>query len=232
MRFSRARTRPLRLESTSAGGNRLTHGTRRKGGFLMKWKGGIAFVLVATVGVVVVTTALARPSESTRASARERVPELRRSASPRRSPGRLRSSARSSSAGRSSRRSSSTRQFKTNFRIVAGRHAALRLALARTVGRRFVSNTSIIGHHRPVDEPGCDLERRAFKVASLAAVSGSATRTDLTTAGKSPDLLPGHPERCPSVADHRELRREHAEGEARGRGRLAGRLFDCPRERG
>ena len=75
------------------------------------------------------------------------------------------------------------RQFKTNFKVVQG-DTQLSASLARTVGRQFVSNKSILGVIGPSTSQAVISSAGLFKVAKLAAVSTSATRTDLTTAGK------------------------------------------------
>ena len=75
------------------------------------------------------------------------------------------------------------RQFKTNFKVVQG-DTQLSASLARTVGRQFVSNKSILGVIGPSTSQAVISSAGLFKVAKLAAVSPSATRTDLTTAGK------------------------------------------------
>jgi branched-chain amino acid transport system substrate-binding protein len=80
------------------------------------------------------------------------------------------------------------RQFKTTFKIVQG-DTQLSAALARTVGRQFVSNKSILGVIGPSTSQAVISSAGLFKTAALAAVSGSATRTDLTTGGKFPTFF-------------------------------------------
>ncbi len=80
------------------------------------------------------------------------------------------------------------RQFKTSFKIVQG-DTQLSASLARTVGRQFVSNSNILGVIGPSTSQAVISSAGLFKTAKLAAVSGSATRTDLTTAGKFPTFF-------------------------------------------
>ena len=120
------------------------------------------------------------------------------------------------------------RQFGSNYKIVQG-DTQLSASLARTVGRRLVSNRAIMGVVGPSTSQAVISSAGLFKVAGLAAVSGSATRTDLTN-GRFTDLPPSRPERRGPVAEHRELRVHDPEGAERGRRRLAGRLLDCPRK--
>jgi branched-chain amino acid transport system substrate-binding protein len=80
------------------------------------------------------------------------------------------------------------RQFNTAYKIVQG-DTQLSAALSRTVGRQFVSNKSIWGVIGPSTSQAVISSAGLFKVAKLAAVSGSATRTDLTTGGKFPTFF-------------------------------------------
>lgn len=80
------------------------------------------------------------------------------------------------------------RQFKTSFKIVQG-DTQLSASLARTVGRQFVSNSNVLGVIGPSTSQAVISSAGLFKTAKLAAVSGSATRTDLTTAGKFPTFF-------------------------------------------
>jgi branched-chain amino acid transport system substrate-binding protein len=80
------------------------------------------------------------------------------------------------------------KQFKTSFKIVQG-DTQLSASLARTVGRQFVSNGNILGVIGPSTSQAVISSAGLFKTAKLAAVSGSATRTDLTTAGKFPTFF-------------------------------------------
>src|SRR5688500_15502697 len=77
------------------------------------------------------------------------------------------------------------RQNKTSFKIVQG-DTQLSASLARTVGRQFVSNPNVLGVIGPSTSQAVISSAGLFKTAKLAGVSGSATRTDLTTAGKFP----------------------------------------------
>jgi branched-chain amino acid transport system substrate-binding protein len=77
------------------------------------------------------------------------------------------------------------RQFRTNYRIVQG-DTQLSASLARTVGRRFVSNGNILGVIGPSTSQAVISSAGLFKTAALAAVSPSATRIDLTTSRKFP----------------------------------------------
>ena len=79
-------------------------------------------------------------------------------------------------------------QNKTSFKIVQG-DTQLSASLARTVGRQFVSNANILGVIGPSTSQAVISSAGLFKTAKLAAVSGSATRTDLTTAGKFPTFF-------------------------------------------
>ena len=80
------------------------------------------------------------------------------------------------------------RQNRTSFKIVQG-DTQLSASLARTVGRQFVSNRNILGVIGPSTSQAVISSAGLFKTARLAAVSGSATRTDLTTAGKFPTFF-------------------------------------------
>jgi branched-chain amino acid transport system substrate-binding protein len=80
------------------------------------------------------------------------------------------------------------KQFKTNFKVVQG-DTQLSASLARTVGRQFVSKKDVMGVIGPSTSQAVISSAGLFKTAKLAAVSGSATRTDLTTAGKFPTFF-------------------------------------------
>jgi branched-chain amino acid transport system substrate-binding protein len=80
------------------------------------------------------------------------------------------------------------KQFKTSFKVVQG-DTQLSASLARTVGRQFVANANILGVIGPSTSQAVISSAGLFKTAKLAAVSGSATRTDLTTAGKFPTFF-------------------------------------------
>ena len=93
------------------------------------------------------------------------------------------------------------RRFKTKFRIVQG-DTQLSASLARTVGRQFVSNRSILGVIGPSTSQAVISSAGLFKNAGLAAVSGSATRTDLTTGRKFPTffrVVPNDSVQAPSI---------------------------------
>ena len=95
------------------------------------------------------------------------------------------------------------RQFKTSFKIVQG-DTQLSASLARTVGRQFVSNRNILGVIGPSTSQAVISSSGLFKTAKLAAVSGSATRTDLTTAGKFPTffrVVPNDFVQAPSIVN-------------------------------
>ena len=94
-------------------------------------------------------------------------------------------------------------QFKTRFKMVQG-DTQLSASLARTVGRQFVSNGSILGVVGPSTSQAVISSAGLFKTAKLAAVSGSATRTDLTTAGKFPTffrVVPNDFVQAPSIVN-------------------------------
>src|SRR5262245_66026839 len=108
----------------------------------MKWKGAIAFGLVATIGVVVATSALARPCEAPRS----RPPSGCRSASfgiaaPLTGPAAFIGQEQLSWTLFAAQQYN--RQFGSGYKIVQG-DTQLSASLARTVGRRFVSNKAIM----------------------------------------------------------------------------------------
>ena len=95
------------------------------------------------------------------------------------------------------------KQNKTTFKIVQG-DTQLSASLARTVGRQFVSNKNILGVIGPSTSQAVISSAGLFKTAALAAVSGSATRTDLTTAGKFPTffrVVPNDFVQAPSIVN-------------------------------
>ena len=95
------------------------------------------------------------------------------------------------------------RQNRTSFKIVQG-DTQLSASLARTVGRQFVSNKNILGVIGPSTSQSVISSAGLFKTAKLAAVSGSATRTDLTTAGKFPTffrVVPNDFVQAPSIVN-------------------------------
>jgi branched-chain amino acid transport system substrate-binding protein len=83
-------------------------------------------------------------------------------------------------------------QFKTSFKIVQA-DTQLSASLARTVGRQLVSNKDVLGVIGPSTSQAVISSAGLFKTAKLAAVSGSATRTDLTTSGKFPTFFRVNP---------------------------------------
>jgi branched-chain amino acid transport system substrate-binding protein len=167
----------------------------------MKLKGGIALGLAAVVGAVLVATALARPSERMVADAASQC----RSASfgiaaPLTGPAAFLGQEQLSWSQFAAR--NYNRQFGSNYKIVQG-DTQLSASLARTVGRRFVSNRSVFGVIGPSTSQAVISSAGLFKTAKLAAVSGSATRTDLTTAGKFPTfyrVVPNDAVQAPSIA--------------------------------
>jgi branched-chain amino acid transport system substrate-binding protein len=95
------------------------------------------------------------------------------------------------------------KQFKTSYKVVQG-DTQLSASLARTVGRQFVSNSNILGVIGPSTSQAVISSAGLFKTASLAAVSGSATRTDLTTGGKFPTffrVVPNDFVQAPSIVN-------------------------------
>ena len=95
------------------------------------------------------------------------------------------------------------KQNKTSFKIVQG-DTQLSASLARTVGRQFVSKKDILGVIGPSTSQAVISSAGLFKTAKLAAVSGSATRTDLTTAGKFPTffrVVPNDFVQAPSIVN-------------------------------
>jgi branched-chain amino acid transport system substrate-binding protein len=79
-------------------------------------------------------------------------------------------------------------QNKTSFKIVQG-DTQLSASLARTVGRQFVSNANILAVVGPSTSQAVISSAGLFKTAKLAAITPSATRTDLTTSGKFPTFF-------------------------------------------
>jgi branched-chain amino acid transport system substrate-binding protein len=92
-------------------------------------------------------------------------------------------------------------QNKTSFKIVQG-DTQLSASLARTVGRQLVSNSNVLGVIGPSTSQAVISSAGLFKPAGLAAVSPSATRTDLT-GGKFPTfyrVVPHDGVQAPSIA--------------------------------
>jgi branched-chain amino acid transport system substrate-binding protein len=79
------------------------------------------------------------------------------------------------------------RQNKTKFTIVQG-DSQLSAALARTVGRQFVSNRNIMAVIGGSTSQSVISSAGLFKNAALASISPSATRVDLTS-GKFPTFF-------------------------------------------
>jgi branched-chain amino acid transport system substrate-binding protein len=166
----------------------------------MKVKGGIALGLAAAVAAVLVTTALARPSEGTLADAASQC----RSASfgiaaPLTGPAAFLGQEQLSWSQFAA--SNYNKQFGSNYKIVQG-DTQLSASLARTVGRRLVSNRAVMGVIGPSTSQAVISSAGLFKAAKLAAVSGSATRTDLT-GGKFPTfyrVVPNDAVQAPSIA--------------------------------
>ncbi len=70
-------------------------------------------------------------------------------------------------------------QNRTSFKLVQG-DTQLSAALARTVARQFAANSSMVGVVGPSTSQAVISGAPLFRRSSLAAVSGSATRVDLT----------------------------------------------------
>ena len=75
--------------------------------------------------------------------------------------------------------SSYNRGFGTRFKVALG-DSQLSASLARTVGRRFVSNRSIMAVIGGSTSQSVISSANLFERVGLASISGSATRTDLT----------------------------------------------------
>ena len=167
----------------------------------MKLKGGIAFVLAVATAAVLVTAASARPSESAAAQA----PSPCRSASfgiaaPLTGPAAFLGQEQLSWALFAV--SNYNRQYGSAYKIVQG-DTQLSASLARTIGRRFVSNRAVMGVIGPSTSQAVISSAGLFKAANLAAVSGSATRTDLTN-GRFPTffrVVPNDAIQSPSIAN-------------------------------
>ena len=144
----------------------------------MKLKGGIAFAVLVLTAFAVTTTALARPAgpASVSAAAQCRSASLG-IAAPLTGPAAFIGQEQLSWAQFAI--ASYNRQYGSNYKLVQG-DTQLSASLARTVARRFVSNRSIMGVIGPSTSQAVISGAALFKSANLAAVSGSATRTDLT----------------------------------------------------
>jgi branched-chain amino acid transport system substrate-binding protein len=94
-------------------------------------------------------------------------------------------------------------QYGTRYKIRQG-DSQLSAALARTVARQFVSNRDIVGVVGGSTSQSVISSGTLFKQAAMAAVSGSATRTDLTS-GKYPTffrVVPHDGIQAPSIANY------------------------------
>jgi branched-chain amino acid transport system substrate-binding protein len=166
----------------------------------MKVKGGIALGLAAVVGAVVVTTALARPAERTTVDATQCRSASFGIAAPLTGPAAFLGQEQLSWSQFAA--SNYNKQYGSNYKIVQG-DTQLSASLARTVGRRFVSNKSVWGVIGPSTSQAVISSAGLFKAAGLAAVSGSATRTDLTLGGKFTTffrVVPNDAVQAPSIA--------------------------------
>lgn len=95
------------------------------------------------------------------------------------------------------------KQFKTQFKVRQG-DSQLSASLARTVARQFVSDKSIFGVVGGSTSQSVISSGDLFKNARLAAVSGSATRVDLTS-GKYPTffrVVPHDGIQAPSIVNY------------------------------
>lgn len=93
--------------------------------------------------------------------------------------------------------------YGTHYGVVQG-DSQLSADLARTVGRQFVSNKSIFGVVGGSTSQSVISSATLFKKASLASVSGSATRVDLTN-GQFPTffrVVPHDGVQAPSIVNH------------------------------
>jgi branched-chain amino acid transport system substrate-binding protein len=79
------------------------------------------------------------------------------------------------------------RQFRTSFKVVLG-DSQLSAALARTVGRQFVSNRNIMAVIGGSTSQSVISSAGLFRTARLASISPSATRVDLTN-GRYPTFF-------------------------------------------
>lgn len=93
-------------------------------------------------------------------------------------------------------------QKKTSFKIVQG-DSQLSASLARTVGRQFIANRNIMGVIGGSTSQSVISSAGLFKRVSLASVSGSATRVDLTN-GQFPTffrVIPHDGVQAPTIAN-------------------------------
>lgn len=94
-------------------------------------------------------------------------------------------------------------QKKTSFKIVQG-DSQLSASLARTVGRQFIANRNIMGVIGGSTSQSVISSAGLFKRVSLASVSGSATRVDLTN-GQFPTffrVIPHDGVQAPTIANY------------------------------
>lgn len=167
----------------------------------MKLKGGIAFALAVAAGAILVTAASARPSET---AATEAAFNCRGAslgiAAPLTGPAAFLGQEQLSWVQFAV--SNYNKQYGSSYKIVQG-DTQLSASLARTVGRRFVSNRAVLGVVGPSTSQAVISSAGLFKSANLAAVSGSATRTDLTN-GRFPTffrVVPNDAVQSPSIAN-------------------------------
>jgi branched-chain amino acid transport system substrate-binding protein len=95
------------------------------------------------------------------------------------------------------------RQFGTRFRIVLG-DSQLSASLARTVGRRLISNRNVMGVVGGSTSQSVISSAGLFAGVKLASVSGSATRVDLTN-GQFPTffrVVPHDGVQAPTIANY------------------------------
>jgi branched-chain amino acid transport system substrate-binding protein len=169
----------------------------------MKVKGGIALALALLVGAVAAATAIAKTSGSTATAAA--AADCRGASlgimAPLTGPAAFLGQEQLSWSQFAVQ--NYNRAHKTSFKIVQG-DSQLSAALARTVGRQFVSNKNIMGVIGGSTSQSVISSAGLFKTAKLASVSGSATRTDLTK-GKYPTffrVVPNDSVQAPNIANY------------------------------
>jgi branched-chain amino acid transport system substrate-binding protein len=98
------------------------------------------------------------------------------------------------------------RSHRTKFRIVTGDTQLPDTAQAIRVAERFASNTPILGVVGPAGSQEVQVSSAPFRTGGLAYVSGSATRTSLTTDGTRRGrffrVVPNDDQQGPKVARH------------------------------
>jgi branched-chain amino acid transport system substrate-binding protein len=152
-------------------------------------RAAFALALVALVSTVVAATAVARPAKSSGVTAADAINCRGASigiAAPLTGPAAFLGQEQLSWAQFAVKQFNA--QNKTSFKIVQG-DTQLSASLARTVGRQFVSNANILGVVGPSTSQAVISSAGLFKTVNLAAVTPSATRTDLTTSGKFPTFF-------------------------------------------